>query len=78
MCDIIRAPFTPQQVAHLNEFQQCPRVHPFTCGGCSNRDGLVATVDGWICPDCDYMQDWAHDFMADGTAIHVELRRPKK
>jgi hypothetical protein len=22
---------------------------------------LVATVNGWICPTCDYTQDWAHD-----------------
>ena len=23
---------------------------------------LVATVNGWICPTCDYTQDWAHAF----------------
>lgn len=46
------------------------RMHPFTCG---NRDDhpvvagdkgvLVPTVRGWICPFCDYTQDWAHGFM---------------
>jgi hypothetical protein len=45
-------------------------MHPFTC---PNRGGhpevagdkgiLVPTVRGWICPFCDYTQDWAHDFM---------------
>lgn len=49
-----------------------PRLHPFTCG---NRDNhpelagdkgiLVPTVRGWICPFCDYRQDWAHDFMME-------------
>lgn len=23
---------------------------------------LVATLDGWICPTCDYTQNWAHAF----------------
>lgn len=48
-------------------------MHPFTCANRSEghpfRDGdygvLVATVDGWTCPDCDYTQDWAHTFMLD-------------
>jgi hypothetical protein len=65
---VIKAPFTREQVNALNSWQQ--RFHPFTCGG--NRkdekhlDGqgiLVATPDGWVCPYCDYKQDWAHDFM---------------
>ena len=23
---------------------------------------LVATRDGWICPTCDYKQDWCHSY----------------
>lgn len=66
------APFTPEQVVALNDYQRARRFHPFTCG--NNRgthpfyDGdkgvLVATVRGWICMFCDYTQDWAHPFMA--------------
>lgn len=26
---------------------------------------LTATAAGWICPTCDYTQDWAHDWMVD-------------
>lgn len=29
---------------------------------------LVATINGWICPTCDYTQDWAHEFMASFIA----------
>jgi hypothetical protein len=29
---------------------------------------LVATLNGWICPTCDYTQDWAHAFMAAADA----------
>jgi hypothetical protein len=69
----VQAPFTPDQVAALNDFQKSPHFHPFTCGS-GNRtdvahlDGegiLVATVEGWLCPFCDYRQSWAHEFMAD-------------
>lgn len=53
------------------------RMHPFTCG--NRGDGnhvanavdlgaLVPTVRGWICPFCDYRQDWAHDFMCEVTS----------
>ena len=23
---------------------------------------LVATRDGWVCPTCDYKQDWCHSY----------------
>ena len=48
------------------------RMHPFTCpnrGDGNHRENavdlgaLVPTVRGWICPYCDYTQDWAHGFM---------------
>ena len=64
--------FTEEQVKSLNEYQKNGFMHPFTCGGRrtdeKHLDGeglLVATVDGWICPYCDYTQDWAHGFMMD-------------
>lgn len=71
----MKAPFTPEQVKQLNEYQKDDRFHPYTCGG--NRGDqahkvyaekrgedlgqLVATEEGWICPVCDYKQDWAHE-----------------
>lgn len=57
-----RAPWTDEEVAALNEWQASGKFHPYTCGKCRNRDGLLATNDGWICPTCDYKQDWAHGF----------------
>ncbi len=60
----IEAPWTPEQVAALNEFQQAGKFHPFTCGNDSRHRELFATCEGWICLDCDYTQDWAHAFMA--------------
>ncbi|GAA3590896.1 hypothetical protein [Streptomyces osmaniensis] len=75
MTEKIRAPWTPEQVTALNEFQQRGGIHPFTCGG-DHAPGsplLVAYADGWRCPQpygeaCDYRQDWAHAFMADPSA----------
>lgn len=66
----IHAPFTPEQVAELNEYQHRGNVHPFTCGRTprsAHKDGegvLIAAAAGWYCPDDDYTQDWAFGFMA--------------
>lgn len=75
----ITAPWTKDQVDALNHYQRLGDFHPFTCGGdrgdeahrsfaqeSGDRDWglLVATPGGWICPVCDYRQDWAHPFMA--------------
>lgn len=76
----VEAPWTPEQVAALNRWQDSGRVHPFTCGSGNrmdaehqiqqaNRGGdfgqLIASTNGWFCPACSYRQTWAHDFMAD-------------
>jgi hypothetical protein len=62
------APFTPAQVANLNGFQESGVGHAFTCADHSDRR-LLAREPGWECPrwDCNYMQVWAHAWMADGT-----------
>lgn len=54
--------FTSRQVKNLNAYQHEPTIHPFTCSEHS-EEPLFATVRGWICPYCDYTQDWAHEFM---------------
>lgn len=71
-----KAPWTEEQVAFLNEYQQVGFMHPFTCGNEGCRNDLVATKNGWICsdPDCNYTQDWAHDFMANGKFVAAQLR----
>lgn len=69
MLDDSRAPWTAEEVANLNEFQNAGYMHPFTCGSEDCRAVLVATPEGWTCPaGCGYTQDWAHDFMANGEA----------
>jgi hypothetical protein len=82
--DVIRAPWTAEQVEALNRWQASDFVHPYTCGSGyrTNRsihpDGegrLVATEHGWVCPNCDYRQEWAW-----AGSLHVEafdiMRRP--
>lgn len=80
MTDKIEAPFTPEQVRHLNAWQHGP-YHPFTCGSGDRMDArhvayqaehpdedfgqLIATAEGWICPVCSYRQQWAHGFMGE-------------
>jgi len=83
-------PWSDEQVAKLNEWQRCSRVHPFTCGGdrtdaahkryAAEHGGdfgqLLATPDGWVCPVCDYRQAWAHDFMLKGAPPNPFPERP--
>lgn len=75
---ITRSPWTAEQVEALNYYQADRRFHAFTCGGSRGDEAhqryalehgedmgqLIATQDGWVCPVCDYTQDWVHDFMA--------------
>lgn len=67
--DKLKAPWNPDQIKSLEGYQNCGYFHPFTCGICSSD--LIPTKDGWICSlddsDCYYVQDWCHDFMADGS-----------
>ena len=59
----ITAPFTPEQVVGLNNWQRSPVYHSFTCKNNHEHRDLIATRKGWVCPSCDYEQNWAHDFM---------------
>lgn len=63
--DITFAPWTSGQVDRLNLFQRNSEAHEFTCAN-SHEDAdhtLIATKAGWICPHCDYKQNWAHTLM---------------
>lgn len=60
---IIITPFNKHQVHMLNVWQKRGNFHPFTCGNNSNHEPLIATTDGWICLECNYTQNWAHEFM---------------
>jgi DNA-directed RNA polymerase subunit RPC12/RpoP len=61
-----KAPWTDEEVEKLNQQQQDPQRHPYTCGSGRRTDEfhldgegvLRATKDGWVCPYCSYRQDW--------------------
>lgn len=60
----IHAPFSDEQVRGLREWQNCEWVHPFTC---CEHVAMVVGKAGFMCPVCGYLQEWAHDFMAEGA-----------
>jgi hypothetical protein len=70
------APWTADEVDALNRWQSGP-YHPFTCAHrnetphriTSDKGVLVASEQGWSCPDCDYTQNWAHRFMVSSDAL---------
>lgn len=77
--ETIKAPFTPIQVRNLNIYQNSSRVHPFTCvNNHEPNNNLFATEEGWVCPYCDYTQDWAHKFMTEFEEMQNNLDYFKK
>jgi hypothetical protein len=68
------APWTDDQVASLNAYQNAGYVHPFTWGEGEEKVDLIATPSGWIAKkDGPVIQDWAHDFMLDWSWCRPEL-----
>lgn len=65
--------FTADEVLALDKYQRKGEMHPYTCPNRGDGDhrenavdlgALVPTVRGWICPYCDYTQNWAHEWSA--------------
>ncbi|WP_322544434.1 hypothetical protein U2G91_15680 [Rhodococcoides fascians] len=71
MSSEVFAPWTDEQVHNLNEYQRAGVMHPFTCFCEAGKRDMIATNDGWACPNdaCDIDQKWAHAFMADGSVL---------
>lgn len=83
----IYAPFTPEQVDALNQFQVGASLalmgHPFTCANRSDGNHgseggdkglLIATESGWVCPHCGYTQESAWSAMAKPVS-DVEIKK---
>ena len=63
MSEILRAPWTPEQIEKLDARQQDETKHPYTCA-CGHS--LEPFKSGWYCENqCGYSQDWCHK--ADAT-----------
>lgn len=45
----------------LNAHQKRQDCHPYTCGRDSTHDPLFATLDGWLCLQCDYHQPYSDE-----------------
>lgn len=72
----IIVPWSQEQVQILNRQQRDYRFHGYTCPNQGNSNHptagfaniafslshflLIATIEGWRCPTCDYTQNWAH------------------
>ncbi len=66
--ETLYAPWTDEQVEALTRYQQGGWMHPYTCGRRSEHEGegvLIPTPAGWVCPTCEFTQDWAAAFMGD-------------
>lgn len=52
----IEAPFTPEQVEKLKQWQSGER---------EDEGVLIPTTEGWVCPCGEWKQNWCHDFMVE-------------
>jgi hypothetical protein len=70
----LTAPWTLQQVAELNRSQRGdPFRHEYTCGNHHEGDRtLIATEAGWVCPSCDYTQDWFRAYVMGRVGFVAE------
>lgn len=74
------AKFTEEEIKSFNEYQLSGIFHPFTCGSGRRTDkdhldgeGLLVLGEGGLrCPYCDYTQQWAHEFMLNGSWKETE------
>jgi hypothetical protein len=57
------APFTDDQVASMNAFQDL-RLS-LLCDNDKSHEPLVATSGGWQCVDCDYTSNYAAERVTD-------------
>ncbi|EGQ61236.1 hypothetical protein GGI1_05331 [Acidithiobacillus sp. GGI-221] len=91
MSEIIVDPWTEEQVEKLNRLQRGELYgHPYTCpnrGDTPHHDNgndkgcLLATKNGWLCPDCGYTQNWAHKSSLNALPLtkmlrHMEIQVP--
>lgn len=79
MSDVVRTPWNDSQITALNLYQAAGFMHPYTCGtkekhAAGAGENLLATPSGWVCPNCDYRQYWAHAFSADLATVVAAKR----
>ena len=70
-----QAPWTSAQIECLQVRQSNGAYHPYTCGKDSSHGNLIPTTDGWICPDCNYTQNW---YLAEPCGSFTELTAAPK
>jgi hypothetical protein len=72
----VKAHFTEDQVKSLIEYQKFGLPHEFNCRkDHAGERALIPTKDGWICPTCDYKQDWCFEFMFDIEIIKENFNK---
>lgn len=73
---IIKAPLTKGQMNSINAFQKYSIFHQYTCenwADANHKSGiLIALIGGLFCRECEYTQDWVHDWTANWEWKKVE------
>ena len=87
---VLMAPYSDADIQRLNEWQTrprpaehgptltCPKKHKGNHRTVGGETGiLIATHDGWVCPDCAHTQDWAPLHVGQGSDVGIDpITRP--
>jgi hypothetical protein len=68
----VHAPFNPDEVTALRQWQADDLVHPYAC---CNGVRMEVRPFGLICPRCERVQTWAHAFTAQPLPQRYRCRR---
>lgn len=61
----VKAPWSEEQIAELKKWQASKEVHPFTS---AEHAVLLPSKEGWVAKEGGpVVEDWAWDFMLDGS-----------
>jgi hypothetical protein len=71
----VQPPWTPDEVASLNGYQNSSFFEDATCGQDGCKEKLSPTRDGWICPVHQLIEDnWAQFYMLNGDWAEIEKK----
>jgi hypothetical protein len=57
--ETVNAPWTEEQMKILDDWQFNVQNHPYTC---LEGHTLYVSRDGFVCPICEYTQDWCYAY----------------
>lgn len=72
----LHAPFLPNRVKAINQYQTCYLFIPIKCPECDKP--YVAKRRGLVCPKCTWVQQWVYRYTTCLKSLTTEKGKPCK